>query len=91
MKKPRWCNLQIKIVQINIWKKVYKKKKRVTAPVLFENNQIELWCLVKRKTPTESTKLNVKSPRYTKYSEYKMVKPTESDQPTGVLPTGSLG
>ena len=43
-----------------------KKRKDYWHPVLFGNNQIELWCLTKRKTPAESIALNVKSAQYTK-------------------------
>ena len=35
-----------------------------------------------KKRPAESTKLNVKSALYSKYSEFKVIKPTESDQST---------
>ena len=43
-KKPRRYNLQIRIIQTDIWEKKFnkKEKKRLMAPVLFENNQIEL-------------------------------------------------
>ena len=48
-KKNRWCNLQIKTIQTDIWGKIPWKNKRLMAPVLFENNLIVLRCLVKRK------------------------------------------
>ena len=53
------------------------KKKKLTAPVIFENKQLVLRCLAKRKkTPTESTEPNIKIARNTKSSEFKIGKPT---------------
>ena len=59
-------NIHYKLIFGKKNNKTKKKKNRLQTSVLLENNQPVPQCLVKRKIPTEITKLIHKGAQYTK-------------------------